>query len=177
MASVLLSFLPYMRTAADAGRGQRAMMSKALLSSKDMCWCTPKGFFQKLDNEFHFVLDAAATDRSAKCRLYFTPEIDALVQSWDVGGGGILQPTIRATDRKMDPESIRRIAALPVSDRAADTGAHGYQLFPRLHIRKSGNPFYTGAVEIHRRERARKRCRTFSVDGGHIQRTETGGRR
>lgn len=57
------------------------MMSKALLSSKDMCWCTPKGFFQKLDNEFHFVLDAAATERSAKCRLYFTPEIDALAQT------------------------------------------------------------------------------------------------
>ena len=62
------------------------MISKALLSSKDMCWCTPKDFFQKLDEEFHFVLDAAATDRSAKCKLYFTPEIDALAQSWDVGG-------------------------------------------------------------------------------------------
>lgn len=38
------------------------MISKALLSSKDMCWCTPKDIFQKLDDEFHFALDAAATD-------------------------------------------------------------------------------------------------------------------
>lgn len=68
------------------------MMSKALLSSKDMCWCTPKDFFQKLDEEFHFVLDAAATDRSAKCKLYFTPEIDALAQSWDVGGAVYCNP-------------------------------------------------------------------------------------
>ena len=151
------------------------MISKALLSSKDMCWCTPKDFFQKLDEEFRFMLDAAATDRSAKCKLYFTPEIDALAQSWDVGGGGILQPTIRATDRKMDPKSIRRIAALPAFDCAADTGAHGYQLFPRLHIRKSGNPLYTGAAEIYRRERARKRRRAFSVDGGHMEREKKGG--
>lgn len=68
------------------------MISKALLSSKDMCWCTPKDFFQKLDEEFHFVLDAAATDRSAKCKLYFTPEIDALAQSWDVGGSVYCNP-------------------------------------------------------------------------------------
>ena len=68
------------------------MISKALLSSKDMCWCTPKDFFQKLDEEFHFVLDAAATDRSAKCKRYFTPEIDALAQSWDVGGAVYCNP-------------------------------------------------------------------------------------
>ena len=151
------------------------MISKALLSSKDMCWCTPKDFFQKLDEEFHFVLDAAATDRSAKCKLYFTPEINALAQSWDVGGGGILQPSIRETDRKMDPKSIRRIAPVHAPDRDADPSAHGYQLFPRLHIRESGNSLYTGAAEIHRRERARKRCGDFSVDGGHMEREKTGG--
>ena len=153
------------------------MVSKALLSSKDMCWCTPKDFFQKLDEEFHFTLDAAATVRSAKCKNFFTPEIDGLAQNWDVGGGGILQPSIRETDRKMDPKSIRRIAPVHAPDRDADPSAHGYQLFPRLHLRKSGNPLYTGAAEIYRRERARKRRRAFSVDGGHLQRTETGGRR
>lgn len=48
-------------------------MNKALLSSKDMCWCTPQDFFDKLNAEFDFVLDPAATDKTAKCTLsYYT---------------------------------------------------------------------------------------------------------
>ena len=35
-------------------------MNKALLSSKNMCWCTPQDFFDKLNEEFSFTLDAAA---------------------------------------------------------------------------------------------------------------------
>lgn len=50
-------------------------MNKALLSSKNMCWCTPQDFFDKLNAEFGFVLDPAATDKTAKCSLYYTPEV------------------------------------------------------------------------------------------------------
>lgn len=32
-------------------------MNAALLSSKNMCWCTPQDFYDKLNEEFHFVLD------------------------------------------------------------------------------------------------------------------------
>lgn len=59
-------------------------MNAVLLSSKNMCWCTPQDFFDKLNEEFNFVLDAAATNDTAKCRLYYTPEMDGLLQSWDV---------------------------------------------------------------------------------------------
>lgn len=62
-------------------------MNKALLSSKNMCWCTPQDFFDKLNEEFSFTLDAAATDKTAKCPLYFTPETDGLKSSWKVAGG------------------------------------------------------------------------------------------
>lgn len=31
-------------------------MNKALLSSKNMNWCTPQDFFDEINNEFHFVL-------------------------------------------------------------------------------------------------------------------------
>ena len=41
-------------------------MNDALFSSKDMNWCTPVDFFEGLDREFHFELDPAATDKSAK---------------------------------------------------------------------------------------------------------------
>ena len=36
-------------------------MNAALLSSKNMFWCTPQDFFDKLNAEFGFVLDPAAT--------------------------------------------------------------------------------------------------------------------
>ena len=64
-------------------------MNRALLSSKNMCWCTPQDFFDKLNEEFCFTLDAAATDKTAKCPLYFTPETDGLKSSWKVAGGGV----------------------------------------------------------------------------------------
>lgn len=67
-------------------------MNKALLSSRKMDWCTPQDFFDKLDEEFHFVLDAAATDKTAKCDRYFTPETDGLSQSWDCGGAVFCNP-------------------------------------------------------------------------------------
>ena len=33
-------------------------MNSALLSSKKMDWCTPQDFFDRLNEEFGFVLDA-----------------------------------------------------------------------------------------------------------------------
>lgn len=62
-------------------------MNKALLSSKKMDYCTPQDFFDKLDGEFVFALDAAATKKSTKCIRYFTPEDDGLKQPWDVPPG------------------------------------------------------------------------------------------
>lgn len=53
-------------------------MNKATLSSKNMNWCTPQDFFEGLNKEFGFVLDAAATDKSAKCERYFLSVPSAL---------------------------------------------------------------------------------------------------
>ncbi len=61
-------------------------------SSKKVDWCTPQEFFNKLNEEFHFVLDAAATDKTAKCDLYFTPKTDGLSQSWVCGGAVFCNP-------------------------------------------------------------------------------------
>ena len=57
-------------------------MNEALLSSKNLSWCTPADFFAELDREFHFDLDPAATDKSAKCARYFTPDDDGLKMDW-----------------------------------------------------------------------------------------------
>ena len=56
--------------------------TKVLFSSKEEKWATPQDFFDKLNNEFHFTLDAAASPDNAKCANYFTEEQDGLVQSW-----------------------------------------------------------------------------------------------
>lgn len=45
-------------------------------------WATPPDLFALIDAEFHFTLDVCATAVSAKCHLYFTPEIDGLEQNW-----------------------------------------------------------------------------------------------
>lgn len=63
-------------------------MNGALLSSKKMDYCTPKEFFAELDKEFHFTLDAAATEASAKCAAFYTPETDGLTKPWNIAGGG-----------------------------------------------------------------------------------------
>lgn len=64
-------------------------MNSALLSSKKMDYCTPQDFFDGLNQEFHFTLDAAATDKSAKCPVYYTPETDGLTNPWNIAGGAV----------------------------------------------------------------------------------------
>ena len=54
--------------------------------AKTVEWETPQAFFDRLDAEFHFSLDAAATLDNAKCVQCLTRAEDALSQSWhDVG--------------------------------------------------------------------------------------------
>ena len=102
-------------------------MNSALLSSKKMDYCTPQGFFNTLNAEFHFTLDAAATEKSAKCKNFYTPETDGLTAPWNIGGGQrILQP----------------------NGGSADTGKDRHGLLPRLHIRESRNTLFAWAAAL-----------------------------
>ena len=82
------------------GRKRRQTMNSSLLSSKKQDWCTPKEFFDVLDAEFHFTLDAAATKKNAKCSAYFTPEDDALKKSWGTSGAVFCNPPYGREVRK-----------------------------------------------------------------------------
>lgn len=53
-----------------------------MFSSKKDDWTTPPEFFQQLDNEFHFTLDAASSEENHLCKNYFTIETDGLSQNW-----------------------------------------------------------------------------------------------
>lgn len=46
-------------------------------------WGTPQKFFDDLNEEFHFTLDAAASVENAKCPHFYTKETDGLMQVWD----------------------------------------------------------------------------------------------
>ena len=52
-------------------------------TSRRQDWTTPLRFYRELDAEFHFTLDAAASDENAKCAHYFTAQTDGLKQSWE----------------------------------------------------------------------------------------------
>ena len=45
-----------------------------MFSSKSDEWSTPQDCFTALDDEFHFVFDAAARAENAKCREWFGPD-------------------------------------------------------------------------------------------------------
>lgn len=61
---------------------KKPTMNKVLFSSANDVWETPQAFFDALDNEFGFTLDACALPENAKCDRYFTPQTDGLVQDW-----------------------------------------------------------------------------------------------
>lgn len=58
-------------------------MNPVMYSSASDNWETPQDFFDALNDEFHFTLDAAASDENAKCARYFTKVQDGLVQDWN----------------------------------------------------------------------------------------------
>lgn len=59
------------------------MINEGLFSSNNDSWETPKGLFDKLNAEFNFELDVCATADNAKCKKYFTKELDGLKQEWE----------------------------------------------------------------------------------------------
>ena len=57
-------------------------MNNVHFSSKTDLWSTPQDFYDKLNNEFNFVLDVCATKDNAKCDWFFTEQDDGLKQDW-----------------------------------------------------------------------------------------------
>ena len=142
-------------------------MNTALLSSKKLDWCTPQDFFDELNKEFAFVLDAAATEKTKKCALCYTPETDGLSQSWDRGGAVFCNPPYGREIGKWVKKAFEE-ARGGVSRCYADPRADGYKLFPRLHIRESGNPLCARTASLHGRRRERRRSRALPVDGCYL---------
>ena len=58
------------------------MNTELMFSSKDQTWETPIELFNKLDKEFNFTLDPCCTEETAKCKKYYTPRENGLIQDW-----------------------------------------------------------------------------------------------
>ena len=64
----------------EARRSSEAPCSA--FSAKTSEWATPQDFFDKLNAEFNFTLDAASTHENTKCEKHYTVEDDGLSKSW-----------------------------------------------------------------------------------------------
>lgn len=62
------------------------MKNEALFSSKSDLWETPQALFDKLNDEFYFGIDVCAAPENAKCKNFYTQDVDGLKQNW--GGYG-----------------------------------------------------------------------------------------
>lgn len=55
----------------------------AAFSSNKDDWETPQSFYEQLNNEFHFTLDAAANNQNHKCDRYYTEQDSAFDHEWN----------------------------------------------------------------------------------------------
>src|SRR5262249_49743724 len=135
-------------------------------------WSTPQWFFDKLDAEHRFTLDACATPENTKCATYFTRADDGLAQRWT--GRVWLNPpygrTIGLWMRKAW-ESVERgdaelgVCLVPARVDTAwwhDYAARGEVEFlrGRLHFVEGGNgaPFPSALVVFRNAEAVMKRA-------------------
>lgn len=58
------------------------MINEGMFTSNTDLWATPQSFFDKYDSLYNFNLDVCALPNNAKCKNYFTPEVDGLSQEW-----------------------------------------------------------------------------------------------
>lgn len=58
------------------------MNTDLMFSSKTDMWETPQDLFDRLNEEYNFECDVCAIPENAKCKKYYTPEVDGLKQEW-----------------------------------------------------------------------------------------------
>ena len=73
-------------------------MDKTLFPTGNTEWETPQDFFDILNRVFRFDIDVCATRKNAKCKRYFTFELNGLAQDW-IGTVWCNPPYDRSIDR------------------------------------------------------------------------------
>lgn len=108
----------------------------AAYMSNRMDWETPTDLFSKLDDEFHFTLDAASSATNHKCPKYYTAEDSAFDHEW--GGDGILQPALRQVGRGVGAQVQHGGQPQGYNRRHAAASPHGHALVPAIYSQPCG---------------------------------------
>lgn len=58
------------------------MITNGLFTSNKKDWTTPRRLFDELNDEFHFTLDACASEENHLCDKYYTKENSCLNKEW-----------------------------------------------------------------------------------------------
>lgn len=138
-------------------------MNDVVFSSASVEWETPQAFFDALNDEFHFTLDPCSTDNNAKCEKHYTRKDDGLSKDW-TGETVFCNPPYG----KEMPLWIAKCAEHGRTGggcRYAHSSPNGHKGFSQVHIPQSGNPLYTGALEVW----WRKEQRPVSFNGMRFQ--------
>lgn len=107
-------------------------------SSEKHDWTTPREFWEKLDAEFGFTLDAAASEENALCPAYYTAETDGLSQDWSGHTVWCNPPYGRAIGnwiRKAHEESLKGTTVVMLIPARVDTAAWHDVIFPHAEVR------------------------------------------
>ena len=105
-------------------------MSLLSVPSASDFWATPQAFFDKVNAEFQFTMDACALPETAKCTTYYTPETDGLNSPWH---GRVwcnppysdIEPWIRKAEAELIGGGIE-LAVLLVPSRTGTAWWHRY---------------------------------------------------
>lgn len=124
------------------------MNKEVMFSSKSEMWSTPQDFFDMLDYEFDFTLDACAVKENAKCKRYYTPEDDGLFQPWE-GVVWCNPPYGRQIGKWV--QKAYESAQGGEYGRNAYSRKNGYGMVPRLHFGESRNQVCSRKVEVWRK--------------------------
>ena len=57
-------------------------MNKGMYTSNSYEWETPQYFFDQLNKEFNIEIDVCATSENAKCKKFYSREVNGLIQTW-----------------------------------------------------------------------------------------------
>lgn len=136
------------------------MNTEIMFSSKTDMWATPQDFFDMLDSEFGFTLDACAVRENAKCATYYTPQQDGLSQPWP-GRVWCNPPYGREIGRWVKKASETAAGGIC---RNATASANRYKMVPRLHLRKIADQIHKRTPEIRRLPK----CSTVSQHGSNF---------
>lgn len=100
-------------------------------------WATPQDFFDKLDEEFKFTLDAAADETNYKCSFYYDEKDDALKQHWFNWITWCNPPysNVKLWIKKAYEESLKGGTVVMLIPARTDTKAWHEYIFPYAEIR------------------------------------------